>query len=88
MHLPKSRRNNYNNRSGVRTMKLNAQYIVNERGERTAVLLPLDEYRRILEAIEDQLDAADLDEAVAAETDFIPYEQARKQLVHPPAAWV
>ena len=58
-------------------MKLHPQYVVNGRGERTAVILPVDDYRSIIEALEDQLDAADLDEAVAGETEFAPYEQAR-----------
>lgn len=61
-------------------MKLHPQYVVNGRGERAAVILPMDEYRSMLEALEDQLDAADLDEAVAGETEFVPYEQARAEL--------
>jgi hypothetical protein len=61
-------------------MKLNPQYVINEQGERTGVLLPVEEYHRILEAIEDQLDAADLDESAADETDFVPYDQVREQL--------
>ncbi|MEE9294124.1 MAG: hypothetical protein V3W34_04045 [Phycisphaerae bacterium] len=61
-------------------MKLHPQYVVNGRGERTAVILPMDEYRLIIEALEDQLDAADLDEAVVGETEFVPYEQARAEL--------
>lgn len=61
-------------------MKLHPQYVVNGRGERTAVIVPVDEYRSIIEALEDQLDAADLDEAVAGETEVVPYEQARDGL--------
>ena len=61
-------------------MKLHPQYVVNGRGERTAVILPMGDYRAVIDALEDQLDAADLDEAVAAETEFVPYEQARGEL--------
>ena len=61
-------------------MKLNPQYVVNGKGEQTGVLLSVEEYRRILEALEDQLDAADLDEAAAGETDFAPHDQVRDQL--------
>ncbi|MFQ5489401.1 MAG: hypothetical protein ACE5GE_01660 [Phycisphaerae bacterium] len=61
-------------------MKLHPQYVVNGRGERTAVVIPVDEYRSMIEALEDQLDAADLDEAVGSETEFVPYDQARGEL--------
>ena len=61
-------------------MNVNPQYIVNERGEQTGVLLSIEEYRRIIEALEDQLDAADLDEAVTGETEFVPYDKARESL--------
>jgi PHD/YefM family antitoxin component YafN of YafNO toxin-antitoxin module len=61
-------------------MKLHPQYVVDEHGQQTGVLLPLAEYRRLLEALEDQLDAADLDEAVADETEFAGYDEVRDQL--------
>ncbi len=61
-------------------MKLNPQYVVDERGQRRGVLLTVEDYHRILEALEDQLDAADLDEAAASETQFVPYDQVRQQL--------
>ena len=61
-------------------MKLNPHYVVNDRGEQTAVVLTVEEYRRLLEALEDRLDAEDLDEAASTETEFVPYDQARKQL--------
>jgi len=61
-------------------MKLHPHYVVNGRGERTAVILPMDQYLSMIEALEDQLDAADLDEAVAGETEFAPYEQVRAAL--------
>ena len=61
-------------------MKLTPEYIVDERGEKKAVVLPIGEYERLLEAAEDHLDAQDLDEAVETETDFVPYDQVREQL--------
>ena len=61
-------------------MDLKPQYVVNGRGEQTGVLLSIEEYRRILDALEDQLDAADLDEAAATETEFVPYDKVRQQL--------
>ncbi len=61
-------------------MKLNPEYVVNKQGKQTGVLLSLAEYRWILEALEDQLDAADLDEAVGDETEFVGYDEVREQL--------
>ncbi len=33
--------------------KMREQYIVDERGKRTAVVLPIDDYRRLLEDVHD-----------------------------------
>jgi len=61
-------------------MKLHPQFVIDERGEKKSVLLPVEDYECILEAIEDQLDAADLDEAIQQEKEVVPYEQVRRQL--------
>jgi PHD/YefM family antitoxin component YafN of YafNO toxin-antitoxin module len=41
------------------------QFIVNEEGERTAVVLPVEEYERLVEAFEDLEDIRIHDEAMA-----------------------
>lgn len=41
------------------------QFIVNEAGERTAVVLPVEEYERLVEAFEDLEDIRIHDEAMA-----------------------
>jgi len=56
------------------------QYVVDDRGERRGVLLTLEEYQRLLDALEDRLDAADLDEAVLAGEGFVPYDEVREGL--------
>ncbi len=61
-------------------MKLHPQYVTDDSGERTGVILPLEEFRRMVEALEDQLDATDLDDAVAKEKDFVPYDRVREDL--------
>ena len=38
------------------------------------------EYQRLLDALEDQFDAADLDEAVRAGEGLVPYDQVREGL--------
>ena len=61
-------------------MKLHPQYVTDDTAERTGVILPLEEFRRMVEALEDQLDAADLDDAVAKEKDFVAYDRVRQDL--------
>ncbi|RPJ26106.1 MAG: hypothetical protein EHM35_15125, partial [Planctomycetaceae bacterium] len=41
-------------------MKLSPRFVVDEHGEKSAVLLPMDQYNALLESLEDQLDATDL----------------------------
>jgi PHD/YefM family antitoxin component YafN of YafNO toxin-antitoxin module len=65
-------------------MKMEARYIVDEDGKRTGVILPIEEYERMIEALEDLEDARSADEVRAAvargDDDFIPYEQAREDI--------
>jgi len=63
-------------------MKLQPQYVVDNQGNRQGVLLSIQEYQRLLEALEDQLDATNLDEAAGSEHDFVPYERVRENLRH------
>jgi hypothetical protein len=60
-------------------MKLHPQFLVDERGDRKGVLLSVEEYEKLLDTVEDRLDAADLD-AVVEDQEFVPYEQVREQL--------
>jgi len=63
---------------------MEARYIVDENGKRTDVILPVEEYERLVEALEDLEDARAADEARAAvargDDEFIPYEQAREEI--------
>ncbi|MFQ5424178.1 MAG: hypothetical protein ACE5F9_09380 [Phycisphaerae bacterium] len=61
-------------------MQLQPRFVVDAQGQRTGVLISIEEYERLLVALEDQLDAADLDAAVATERDFVPYENVRTEL--------
>lgn len=60
------------------------QFIVNEEGERTAVVLPIEEYEELLELAEDAeaLKTADaaLGELERGEDEVIPWEQARREM--------
>jgi PHD/YefM family antitoxin component YafN of YafNO toxin-antitoxin module len=63
---------------------MGAQYVVDENGKHVSVILPIEEYERLVEALEDLEDARAADEARAAvargDDEFIPYEQARKDI--------
>jgi hypothetical protein len=61
-------------------MKLNPQFVVNEQGKQTSVILPVEEYHQLLDVLEDRLDAVGLAEAAADEAEFTPYDQVRDQL--------
>jgi len=59
---------------------MDAQYVVDENGKRISVILPIEEYERLIEALEDLEDAREADEVRVAvargDDEFIPYEQA------------
>ncbi len=59
------------------------QFLTNESGERTAVVLPLDEYEELLERLEDAEALQEADEALAAiergEDELVPWEQVKRE---------
>lgn len=63
---------------------MDVRYIVDESGKRVSVVLPVEEYERMVEELEDAADARAVDEARAAvargEDEFIPWEQAKKEI--------
>ena len=60
------------------------QFIINEKGERTAVLLPIGEYEELLERLEDAEALRAADEALAAiergEEDVLPLDEAVREM--------
>ena len=54
------------------------EYIINQRGNKKAIILTLKEYESIMELIEDLEDANDLLRAEREATSFSPYEEFRK----------
>jgi PHD/YefM family antitoxin component YafN of YafNO toxin-antitoxin module len=63
---------------------MDARYIVDENGKRTDVILPVEEYERMIEALEDLEDVRLYDEAKAAlqrgESEVVPLEQAMREI--------
>ncbi len=60
------------------------RYIVDENGKRVSVVLPIEEYERLIEALEDLEDIRLYDEAKAAqergESEVVPLEQAMQEI--------
>ncbi len=60
------------------------QFITNEDGERTAVVLPIGEYRELMERLEDAEALREADEALAAiergEEDLLPLDEAVRKM--------
>ena len=61
-------------------MSLHPQFIVDSKGAKSGVVLPLAEYNRLLDMLEDVLDASDLDKAAGEAEAMIPYEEVQKEL--------
>ena len=57
-------------------MKEPTQFITNEKGERIAVIVSIEDYEEMIETIEDLLDIRAIDEARASGEVPIPFEQA------------
>lgn len=57
-------------------LDLKPQFITNAGGQRVGVILEMDVYLKVVEALEDWLDRADFDEALAEPSEVIPFDQA------------
>ncbi len=57
-------------------MKEPTQFLTNEKGERIAVVIGIEEYERLIEAVEDAEDVRAYDEVKASDEAPIPLEQA------------
>lgn len=63
---------------------MNVRYVVDENGKRVSVILPVEEYERMLEELEELEDTRAYDEAVAelerGEDELIPFNQAVREI--------
>lgn len=63
---------------------MNGRYVVDENGKRVSVILPVEEYERMVEELEELEDIRAYDEAKAAlesgEDEAIPLEQAMREI--------
>ena len=61
-------------------LNVKPKYLVDEQGKRTAVVLSMRNYRKLLQRLEELEDALDLDEAVDAAKGFRDYNEIRAEL--------
>ena len=63
---------------------MSAQYVVDEQGKRVGVFLPVEEYERMVEEIEELEDIRLYDEAKVklerGEDELIPWEKVKEQI--------
>jgi PHD/YefM family antitoxin component YafN of YafNO toxin-antitoxin module len=63
---------------------MEARYIVDENGKRVSVILSVEEYERLIEALEDLEDVRLYDDAKAAlergESEVVPLEQTMREI--------
>ena len=60
--------------------RASVRYIVDADGKKTAVVLPVEDFDRLVEHLEDLEDALALDKAMGQTRDFAPYEEIRRDL--------
>ena len=62
-------------------LKINPQYLVDDKGEKTAALLTIKEFQLLMQRLEDLEDILEMDAAVEAETEFRDYQDIRTDLI-------
>ncbi len=58
------------------TVDLKERFVVDDTGNRVAVLIAIDEYQKVLEALEELESIDAFDEAKASNDEIIPFAQA------------
>jgi hypothetical protein len=59
---------------------LKERFVVDDTGNRVAVLLNIDEYQKVLEALEEMETINAYDEAKASNDEIIPFDQAVREI--------
>lgn len=63
---------------------MSARYVVDENGKRVSVILPVEEYERLIEALEELEDIRAYDEAKAelehGEDKSVPWEKVKREI--------
>lgn len=62
-------------------LKINPKYLVNDKGEKTNVLLSINEYQLLTQRLVDLEDSLEMDAAVQTETELRDYQDIRADLI-------
>ncbi len=62
-------------------LKINPQYLVDDKGEKTAALLTIKEFQLLMQRLEDLEDTLEMDAAIETETEFRDYQDIRADLI-------
>ncbi|HKQ03753.1 MAG TPA: hypothetical protein VJ464_01375 [Blastocatellia bacterium] len=62
------------------SVDLKGRYVIDETGNRVAVLIDIEEYQRILEALEELESINAYDDAKAANDEIIPFDDAINEI--------
>ena len=62
-------------------LKINPQYLVDDKGEKTAAILTIKEFQLLMQRLEDLEDTLEMDAAVETETEFRDYQNIRADLI-------
>ncbi len=58
----------------------NSEYIVDRRGQKRAVILPIKDFNRLIERLEELEDALSLEQATEGGLEFTDYREIREEL--------
>ena len=61
-------------------LNIKPKYVVNEKGRKTATVLSMEDYRSLMQRLQDLEDALDLDRAVETATDFREYTEIQAEM--------
>jgi hypothetical protein len=67
-------------RRGFAMMTFHEEYVVDDKGTRKSVVIPMNEWERVLEAIEELEDIRAYDEAKSLPSDPVPLEKALEEI--------
>jgi hypothetical protein len=59
---------------------LRENFVVDAKGNRVGVFLPIKDYNKLIEELEERADIKAYDKAVSRKQEFIPLDQALKQI--------
>ena len=67
---------------------MKAQFVTDKKGKRVSVILPMREFKKMLEGLEELDDIKAYDRAKSRKANFFPFEQAKRELAALRNEWI